>query len=156
MSLLHKFEAVSPYILPQETRLSRPTIWHWDLRSPNLFVEHGRITSVIDWQDVWIGPLFLQAKRPRLVQYHGAITLRLPDGYEEMEDKDEKARVTQQVEKSILFWCYGEDIKTRNPELHELLILPLARKRKETVKFASEISEGDVTPLRECLIQLMR
>ena len=64
LSLLDKFDAVSPYLPPSDPNLNKATLSHWDLRAPNLFVEDGRITSLIDWQDTWVGPLFMQERRP--------------------------------------------------------------------------------------------
>jgi aminoglycoside phosphotransferase (APT) family kinase protein len=54
---------VMEYLLP-EGDLSRPTLWHWDIHASNIFVDNNRVTSLIDWQDTWIGPLFLQARQP--------------------------------------------------------------------------------------------
>ncbi|KAI7206538.1 hypothetical protein KC343_g10570 [Hortaea werneckii] len=71
LSLLHKFGAVSAYLPPSQQSLNRGTLFHWDLRAPNLFIEDGRITSLIDWQDVWIAPLFMQERGPQLLEYDG-------------------------------------------------------------------------------------
>jgi hypothetical protein len=79
------------YLLP-EGDLSRPTLWHWDIHAPNIFVDNNRVTSLIDWQDTWIGPLFLQARHPRLVDYNGELMLKLPQNYNALED-EEKMRV---------------------------------------------------------------
>jgi hypothetical protein len=156
LSVLAKFEAISSHLLPREDDLNRPTLWHWDIRPPNLFVENGRISSIIDWQDVWVGPLSLQARRPRLVDYHGEMVLRFPDNYEEITDADEKGRITDRVEKSIILWCYDNEMKKENPALHKLFNLPQIEKRNQAVTFASELSHGDVIPLRGCLIDLSR
>jgi len=156
LSLLDKFEAISSHLAPRKTKLSRPTLWHWDIRPPNMFVINGQITSIIDWQDAWIGPFFLQARRPPIVDHHGDLMLRLPEGYEDIADRDEKARITKQVESSILLWCHENETKVQNPELHELLSLPQFHRRQKTVAFASELSDGDVTPLRGCLIDFLR
>lgn len=156
LSLLDKFDAVSAYIPPSDPTLNKATLSHWDLRAPNMFVQNGRITSLIDWQDAWVGPLFMQERRPQLIEYHGEMILRLPDYYETMEDKEEKAKLTDRVEKSILLWYYGQEIQEKNPNLQHLFDLPLARKRRETVLFASELWEGETIPLRECLYQLQR
>jgi hypothetical protein len=98
LSTLDKFESICSHLTPRTPQLSRPTIWHWDIRPDNLFVDNGHITDMIDWQDAWIGPFFLQARRPRLVDHHGEMTLTLPDHYETIEDPDEKARVADHVE----------------------------------------------------------
>jgi hypothetical protein len=156
LSVLAKFEAISSNLLPREDNLNRPTLWHWDIRPPNLFVENGRISSIIDWQDVWIGPFSLQARRLRLVDHDGEMLLRRPDNYEEITDADEKARITDRVERSIILWCYENGTKKENSELHRPFNLSQIEKRKQTVKFASELSHGDIVSLRGCLIDLSR
>ena len=67
-----------------------------------MFVDNVRVASIIDWQDVWVGPPLPRARRPRLVDYNGKMLLRLPDNYEDMADLDEKARTTDGVKRSIL------------------------------------------------------
>jgi hypothetical protein len=156
LSLLDKFDAVSPYLPPTDPSLNRATLWHWDLRAPNIFVEEGRITSLIDWQDAWVGPFFMQERRPQLFEYHGEIILRLPDYYEAMEDKEEKVKLANKVERSIIYWYYGRETGEKNPALQELFDLPLARKRRELVLFASEVWHGETIPLRECLYHVQR
>ncbi|GAB1733205.1 hypothetical protein NU195Hw_g8465t1 [Hortaea werneckii] len=155
-SLLQKFEAVGVYLPPSQPALNRGTLFHWDLRAPNFFVEDGQITSLIDWQDAWVAPLFMQERRPQLLEYNGEMMLRLPDYFEKMEDNGEKAKVQAQVEKSILFWYYHRIVREQFPALQELFDLPLARIQRETVLFASDIWEGETVPLRECLYQLQK
>jgi hypothetical protein len=156
LSTLEKFESICSNLPPKASSFSRPTIWHWDIRPDNLFAEDGHITSIIDWQDTWIGPFFLQARRPRLVDHHGEVILHLPDHYKTIEDPEEKASVADHVEKSILLWCYERATKLRHEELHAFFTLPQSQKRKDTVAFASELADGEVTPLRGCLIELKR
>ncbi|WPG97483.1 Hypothetical protein R9X50_00025900 [Acrodontium crateriforme] len=102
-----------------------------------MFVDSCQITSIIDWQDAWI-------------------VLRLPEGYEAIADRDEKARIAKHVESSILRWWHEDETRVQNPELHKLLSLSRFHRRQKTVAFASELSDGDVTPLRGCLIDLLR
>ncbi|EME87090.1 uncharacterized protein MYCFIDRAFT_152052 [Pseudocercospora fijiensis CIRAD86] len=156
LALLDKFDAVSAYLPPSNTNLDKAALSHWDLRAPNIFVKDGRITSLIDWQDNWVEPFFMQEKRPQLIDYHGELMLRLPDDYETMQDKDEKKKVCNKVQKSLVYWRYGRQTQRQNPVLRELFDLPLARVRRETVSFASNISHGEALPLRESLYQLQQ
>lgn len=95
-------------------------------------------------------------RRPQLIEYHGDIILRLPDSYEAMEDKDEKAKLADKVERSILYWYYSRETREKNSTLQKLYDLPLARKRRELVLFASEVWDGETIPLRECLYHIQR
>jgi hypothetical protein len=77
LSLLDRFEAICSHLPPKPPRFSRPTIWHWDIQPENIFVKNSRVADIINWQGAWIGPLFLQARRPTLVrQHHGSSSSR--------------------------------------------------------------------------------
>lgn len=156
ISLYRKFLDSAPYLLPNKQELIRPTIWHWDLHAPNLFVQGGKITSLIDWQGAWAGPLFLQARHPRLVDYNGKVMLKLPDNYEVLEDPNEKARIRDQVERSIVLHMYEAGTAKVNPVLHEILHLKHGRTRRETVDFAADTWDGSIIRFRECLIRIAR
>lgn len=116
----------------------------------------GRISSLIDWQDTWVGPLFLQARHPRLVDYNGELMLELPEHYETVKDGDEKERIRTQVEKSIILWAYENDTKSTNPILQDILHIYQGRTRRETVNFASNTWDKDIIPFRQCLIRIAR
>lgn len=133
------------------------TLSHWDLRSPNIFAEKDRITSIIDWQDCWIKPLFLQERRPQLIDYQGDLILRLPDSFDAMEDKQEKKKLRNKVQKSIVYFLYGEEIRKHHPTLQKVFDAPLARKRRELVGFAGGIWDADtMIPLRESLHRIQQ
>jgi hypothetical protein len=134
----------------------RPTLWHWDIHAPNIFVQGNRITGLIDWQDTWVGPLFLQARHPRLVDYNGEVVLKLPENYETTTDEDEKLRIRTQVEKSIILWSYEHDTKRINPLLHEVMHVPQGRTRRDTIDFSENTWDGDIIPFRQCLIRVAR
>ncbi|RFU24389.1 hypothetical protein B7463_g11948, partial [Scytalidium lignicola] len=97
-SLQDIFDIV-PYILPQNEKLARPTLWRWDMHSANLFVKGSRIASLIDRQAIWAGPLFLQFRHPKLMDYNGELLLKIPATYESLEGGQEKSRLRNQVER---------------------------------------------------------
>lgn len=82
--------------------------------------------------------------------------LKLPQHYDTLVDKEEKARIRTQVEKSLVLWVYESETKTSNPALHELFHLPQWRTRRHAVEFASNTWEGDIIPFRQCLIRIVR
>ena len=90
--LLHKFLKVCPYLPPTDPEIMTSNLWHTDLKSEDIFNESSRITSIIDWQSVWVGPLFLQARHPRLVNYQGEMVLKLSENFRSLGD-DKKTRV---------------------------------------------------------------
>jgi len=136
ISLNKMFLRTIPYLLPQKENLSHPTLWHWDIHSGNVFVEGNRITSLIDWQDTWTGPLFLQFQHPKIVDFNGEVLLKLPANYESLEDGEEKTRVRRQVEKSIVLYTYETETDKTNPLLSEILRIMHGRTRREVVQFA--------------------
>ncbi|KAI1427543.1 kinase-like domain-containing protein [Xylaria sp. FL1777] len=156
LDLYDKFDHVADYLLPNDGPLVKSTVWHWDTHASNLFVEGGKISSIIDWQDCWAGPLFFQARQPQLVDYDGDIMLRLPPHYETLEDQDEKSRIRSQVEKSILLWSYERNTKKVNHLLHEIFHLPHGRTRRDVVDFSANTWDADIVPFRESLIRIQR
>ncbi|KAI1305469.1 kinase-like domain-containing protein [Xylaria venustula] len=156
LDLYDKFDRVADYLLPNDGPLVKSTVWHWDTHASNLFVEGGKISSIIDWQDSWAGPLFLQARQPQLVDYDGEIVPRLPPHYDTLEDEDEKCRIRSQVEKSILLWSYERSTKKVNHLLHEVFHLPHGRTRRDAVDFSTNTWDTDIVPFRESLIRIQR
>ena len=92
ISLLQKLLDVTPFLIPQDIEMTASTLWHSDIHASNIFTSEGRITSLIDWQAAWMGPLFLQARQPRLLDHKGEILLKLPENFKELE-VDEQTRL---------------------------------------------------------------
>ena len=116
VTLYKKYLDISPYILPKDERMTCSTLWHWDMHAPNFFVKDDRVTSLIDWQSTWAGPLFLQYRYPKLVNFTGEVMLRLPKEYKDIEE-DKKQRVANQVERSLVQYLYETETKKQNPLL---------------------------------------
>ncbi|OBT62653.1 hypothetical protein VE03_07536 [Pseudogymnoascus sp. 23342-1-I1] len=155
VALYNKYLAISPYIFPEDKSMSRSTLWHWDMHASNIFVEDDRITSLIDWQSTWAGPLFLQYCYPKLVDYSGEVMLKPPEDYKVMEESD-KTRVKDQVERSIVQFLYEIETKKQNPLLVRVNDTPQGTTRRRTVEFAEDTWDGDILPFRQCLIRLER
>lgn len=133
-----------------------PTLWHRDIRAPNIFVHQDRVAGLIDWQDTWVGPLFFQARQPRLVNYSGELMMKLPESYDALEDESEKRRLRSQVEKSNLLWKYETESKEKNPILHDRSQIKQSLTRRDAVDFAVNTWDEDIIPFRECLIRIAR
>lgn len=156
IDLLEKYLSVIAHLLPkQQPELLAPMLWHRDLHTGNLFIHEGKISSVIDWQSCWVGPLILRARAPRLLDYNGEIMLKLPQNYEEMP-KDEQRRVEYQVQQSIQVYSYEHKTAGRNPHLDRVLRYPQGKMLSNVVEFASTSWYGDILPLRDCLIRIER
>ncbi|TVY39560.1 Altered inheritance of mitochondria protein, mitochondrial [Lachnellula subtilissima] len=145
ISLYKMFLCTIPYVFTKNKKLSGSTLWHWDIHSANLFVEGNRITSLIDWQDIWAGPYSFNSG----IQSSWTIMASLEEG-------DEKARTRKQVEKSIILYTYETETDKNNPLLSEILRIHHGRTRRETVQFAANTWDGDIIPFRQCLIRIER
>jgi len=135
--------------------MARSTLWHWDLHASNLFVKDDQVTSIIDWQSNWAGPLFVQYRYPKIVDYAGEVAFRLPEDYESMEG-NEKVKVSCQVERSLVQYLYEAKTKETNPLLTDIINIPQRTIRKQTISFAEDSWEGDILSFRQCLIRLER
>jgi hypothetical protein len=82
--VLRDYLKIADQILPKDVNLSKPSLWHSDLHTDNIFVDPSqpsKILSIIDWQAVNISPLFLQTRHPSLIEFEGPI----PEGLKPIE-----------------------------------------------------------------------
>jgi hypothetical protein len=163
IELLQKFLAILPSILPAHKDISRPTLWHLDVHEDNVFVDEEdptKITSIVDWQNVWAAPLFVQARSPSLVNCphpypEGLLVPTLPEDFDTLSD-EEKA-----IEKNNL-------LKIRLKKYYEIgtrRLNPVAYKAMTTMEDDNDLSaivlriinqtrkDGPI-PLQELLIQI--
>ncbi|KAM5435405.1 Phosphotransferase enzyme [Microsporum canis] len=153
ISLLRRYLKVAPYLLPSDPTVIAPQIWHTDLHSANIFVQDGRISSVIDWQGTWAAPLMLQARHPRLVEYNGDIILKAPANFKDLEPED-KRKVREQMSKSIILYLYEKQIAKEIPLLDKVIRFNNGRTRCEPIHFVGDTWDDDILPLRESLIRI--
>ena len=119
LAVLDLFRSVIPNIIPfGSPTLIQPTLWHRDLSGSNIFISEtelaqGRIsiTSVIDWQNTSVGPLYMQACVPRLFRYHAPWNLprgleiaALPEEIEEMSQDAQKAARDDVAAKNMVIY----------------------------------------------------
>jgi hypothetical protein len=155
IDLYNRFLKVADHLLPAG-ELSKPTLWHPYLHTPNLFVTGDRITSVVDWQHACIRPLFLQSRRAPLVRYWGEKMLQLPDDFDTMADEAEQARVMDGVDSSIILQHYERATEAKNPTLHRVDQVPQRVERRATVASAGNTWDEDIVRLRQGLIRVAR
>ncbi|PTU21289.1 hypothetical protein P175DRAFT_0459676 [Aspergillus ochraceoroseus IBT 24754] len=151
--LLQKYLEIVPYLLPDDPAVIASHLWHTDLHSGNIFVDRGRICSVIDWQGTWAAPLILQARHPQLVDYHGEIILKAPPSFKDLEPA-EKARVRREMSSSIILYLYKKQIAKQVPLLDKVLHFDHGRTRCEPIQFVGDTWDNDILPLRESLIRI--
>ncbi|KAF2220378.1 phosphotransferase enzyme family protein [Elsinoe ampelina] len=154
ISLYRKFLEVADALCPKEPELDASVLWHWDLRAPNIFVEDNRISAIIDWQDVWIGPLHLQAEHPPLIDYDGPQILDMPEEYKSLTDEKERQRIRDQVCKSLLLYTYEYEMQKRGSVVDSVLHLAHGKTIRETIYFATHLRNEGLGPLRQCLMRI--
>lgn len=107
LSALHNYLKVAPHVLPSNKATHAAVLWHGDLHAQNIFVdstEPARIVGIIDWQSVSACPLFMQVRRPALLDYDGPVPeelgrVSLPAGFEGMDpDEQKKAKALRQAQ----------------------------------------------------------
>ncbi|KAK5116399.1 hypothetical protein LTR62_007946 [Meristemomyces frigidus] len=156
ITLYEKFSAASDYLLPRDAELLQSTLWHWDLHASNIFVTEDKITAVIDWQDCWVGPLMLQARRPPLVDFKGKRMLQFPDHYKSLDAGPEKDKIRDTVERSILLFIYESELHGTSPVFGRLSHVPHVSMIKETVLFSANTWDNGIIPFRESLIRIQK
>jgi hypothetical protein len=109
VGVLRDYLKVATQILPNDVNLSKPTLWHCDLHSDNIFVGHSeptRIINIIDWQTVNVSPIFLQARHPSLIEFEGPIPeglkpLTLPNDFDDMSEEAQHEVKNLQAAQSV-------------------------------------------------------
>jgi aminoglycoside phosphotransferase (APT) family kinase protein len=135
LAVLDLFRSVIPNIIPfGSPKLVQPTLWHHDLSGSNIFISEtelaqGRIsiTSVIDWQNTSVGPLYTQACVPRLFRYHAPWNLpdeleiaALPEDIEDMSQDAQKAARDDVAAKNMVIY-YRAAVKRHAPYYYHVL-----------------------------------
>lgn len=153
LQLLERYLKVAASLVGVDPALTRSTLWHTDLHSSNFFVDKSHITTVIDWQGSWAGPLFLQARPSPLVDYQGSILLKRSDDFDDL-DPEQQTRIKRQVFKSTLFQLYLMETEKRNPVLTKVFHIDHGKTRRLPVELAGNTWDDDIVSFREALINV--
>ncbi|KAF2728298.1 hypothetical protein EJ04DRAFT_546854 [Polyplosphaeria fusca] len=137
IDLLEKFISIIPLITPKEDEIVSARLWHPDFHAGNIFIDKtGMITSLIDWQGALIGPIFISANPPKVLDYSIDLLMELPDNYKQLEE-DRKAKLRRQVSQLILIEAYETRSASQNPLMYRLMRYPNSKTLKELVAFVS-------------------
>ncbi|KAJ9211159.1 hypothetical protein DTO166G4_7185 [Paecilomyces variotii] len=155
VQLLEKYLKVAPYLVEVDQELSESILWHDDLHGSNIFVDGNRITSVIDWQGIWAGPLFLRARPCPVVDYQGPVLLKRPNNFEDLDD-ERKVQIKAQIARSTLSQLYLLETEKRNPKLARAFTLDHGKTRRLAVEYSGDAWDDDIVSFRETLINVER
>lgn len=104
---------VAKYLLPKNKATHSPVLWHPDLHADNIFVDpedQKKITGIIDWQAAHIAPMFLQVRRPAILDFDGPIPESLkvpkpPDNFDQL-NIEEKLQAKKLQEHQAMYMLY--------------------------------------------------
>lgn len=153
---LRKLLSAIPLIVPQDSDITSPRLWHPDFHAGNIYIDdQGQISSIIDWQGAWTAPVFIGANPPLLLDYGIDMLMNLPDNFKEL-DEDTKAKLRHQVSESILIHSYERLTAKVNPLMHKMMRYPHGKTLKQLEAFAGGTWDNCLYPLQECLIQVQK
>ncbi|KAK2762217.1 Phosphotransferase enzyme [Arachnomyces sp. PD_36] len=156
ISSLRKLLSAIPDIVPKDSELLSPRLWHPDFHAGNVYVdENGKISSIIDWQGACTMPLFIGANPPMLLDYSVEMMMELPDNFDEL-DEATKEQLRYQVAQSILIHSYESRTSSENPLMHKMMRYPQGQTLKQLEAFAGATWDNCLLPLQECLINMER
>ncbi|OJI83858.1 hypothetical protein ASPTUDRAFT_190294 [Aspergillus tubingensis CBS 134.48] len=72
LTALSHYHQILSSLIPKETALTAPHLWHNDLHNDNIFIDPQNpesITSIIDWQSTHISPLFTHTPDPAFLDW---------------------------------------------------------------------------------------
>ncbi|KAL4801743.1 hypothetical protein BDV18DRAFT_167266 [Aspergillus unguis] len=134
--LLQQYLSVALYLVPQEKDILGLFLWHSDLRTPNIFVnDTGHITSIINWQSIYAGPLFLEGCYPHLLNYNSDLILELPKNFKQL-DENMQTTIKDKVTKSVVLYLYEKYTAERNPLLCRVFQYPNSKTLADPIRFS--------------------
>lgn len=151
ITLLKKLALALPYLCMPG--MMNGHLHHEDIYYGNLFVEGNKITSVIDWQASWVGPLQLQARNPPMLDVPKVQRVEIPDDFAEYSLQD-RAGIKLEVEKTLLLRTYSYQMEKEIPSFHRAMKLDKSKLLTKGLLFANDTWEGGVLPLRGTLVKM--
>ncbi|OAX77680.1 hypothetical protein ACJ72_08018 [Emergomyces africanus] len=141
IQLLDKYLKIIPLVLPSNVGLYRPTIWHPDLHSGNIFIKNQKIVSIIDWQGCMSLPLFMNCKLPKFLRINGPLLFDLPPATG--LTAEEKKETLLRYEHTQLQRFYISKFKNLDPHIFQAISYPHAIIRQQLIDFAGSTWEDD-------------
>ncbi|EFR04208.1 protein kinase subdomain-containing protein [Nannizzia gypsea CBS 118893] len=146
---------------PELASISKPILWHTDLHSGNIFVSEQdptQIVSIIDWQFISAGPLFLQVNWPDFLKpndeyIYGVVQPQLPDDFETLDEAEKKLAISDRND-AIVTKSYEIRSALHCKDVYRSLNLPSVF--LETFIRCGEASAEGTIGLRACLAELYK
>jgi hypothetical protein len=74
LTALARYQQIVDALIPKDTTITTPYLWHNDLHDDNIFVDPNspeKVMEIIDWQSCHISPLFNQSPDPAFLDWDG-------------------------------------------------------------------------------------
>ncbi len=150
--------AITPHLVPRSADQCLPLLWHPDLHEGNIFISNeGKVTSLIDWQDANVLPLFLTLRNPQFLDLaDDAQLFELPKGLKEMSPSV-RSEIWERFNKSMLQGYYlahfRENLPAAAAVYDDKQINPLRRQLGNYARTSDGYDAGALM-LRNTLLQI--
>ena len=111
-------------LIPKDTAITKPCLWHDDLHDDNVFVDPhdpAKITGMIDWQSCHISPLFNHNIDPAFLDWDGlepeTLDLAPRPNISGLSPEERSAAVHEYTSQNV-FIGWRKLMQAKNPELY--------------------------------------
>ena len=159
INALESYVKVMNKLLPLEEEINAFHLWHNDLHDDNIFVDPSdptKITGIIDWQSVEVGPLMDVSPDLPFLGYNGPEPEKLdrpvwPDT--SGLSKEEEDRVIEQHEIHSVFIGFRMLLQKKTPALHKAIMFQRTEANR-ILLISRRIFEVGEAYLHSCLADL--
>ncbi|OQE32187.1 hypothetical protein PENSTE_c001G00231 [Penicillium steckii] len=154
LAALQSFLQLIPFILPTDSSISAPSLWHGDLHMRNILVNPEKpwqVQSLIDWQFNALEPLFQHAVQPDFLTHdgpelEGLERPKFPENFNQMP-AEEKQKAENIYYDQALVALYRTLVSIQIPVLYKAI------EYRETTPFAIIRSSGLISKGCEAFYQ---
>lgn len=158
IELLSQFLQFATFLAPTDSALSTPTLRHPDFSLATILLVPGssRIASIIDWQDAFIFPLFMQAGYPAFCEHDYSQTQsleipKLPENFPTLSIEEQiQAKTKFRLDEANLYYTAATGVY--NDEHMKALRLPYRSMRQYLIQQTGYPWDADVINLRAALV----
>ena len=140
--------------------ISKPIIWHTDLHLGNIYVSEEdptQVVSIIDWQSISVGPLFLHATWPQFLKPDddyicGTVQPQLPNNFDQLDEAEKKFAISTRDDALITKSYEPRSFLYNNRDVYRSINLPPVF--REIFIRCGEASKEGTIGLRACLAEI--
>lgn len=155
--MLEVVSTTTPHIVPRSADQCLPLLWHPDLHDGNIFIsDEGKVTSIIDWQDANVLPLFLTMRKPQFLDLSdGAQLFELPKDLKDMSPSL-RSETWERFNKSMLQGYYLAHFRENIPAAAVYDDIHINSIRRQIGNYArtSNGHDADALMLRNTLLRI--